>query len=93
MGTTADGGKGSKGRAAKGDRPKGAASSRPKHTKVSYCPPKSKATIVGKSDIYHWGNLIGPFLVHKLLPPPPPPPPPSSKEGSAGGVALGAPSP
>ena len=32
MGTTADGGKGSKGRAANGDRPIGAASCRPTHT-------------------------------------------------------------
>ena len=36
MGTTAYGGKGSKGRAVSGDRPIGAASCRPKHTKVSY---------------------------------------------------------
>ena len=31
-------------------------------------PPKIKVTIVGKNEIYHWENLVGPFLV----PPPPP---------------------
>ena len=38
MGTTAYGGKGSNGRAVSGDRPIGATSCRPKHTKVSYHP-------------------------------------------------------
>ena len=28
-------------------------------------------TIVGKNNIYHWENLVGPFLVHKLLDPTP----------------------
>ena len=38
---------------------------------------QTKVTIVGKTEIYNRENLIGPFLVHKLLglrPPPPPPP-------------------
>ena len=38
MGTTAYGGKGSKGRAVSGDRPSGVASCRPEHTRVSYQP-------------------------------------------------------
>ena len=33
--------------------------------------------VVGKNEIYHWGNLVGPFLVHKLLGPRPPPSPSS----------------
>ena len=36
-------------------------------------PPQTKVTIVGKSEIYRWENLVGPFLVHKLLGPRPPP--------------------
>ena len=28
--------------------------------------PQTKVTIVGKNDIYDWGNLVGPLLVHKL---------------------------
>ena len=39
-------------------------------------PPQTKVTIVGKNEIYNWENLIGPFLVHKLLGPRPPPSPP-----------------
>ena len=39
MGTTACGGKGSKGRAVSGDWPIGAARCRPKHTEVSYQTP------------------------------------------------------
>ena len=42
-------------------------------------PPPTKVTIVGKNEVYHWENLVGPFVIHKLLgprPPPPPPPPP-----------------
>ena len=35
-----------------------------------YPPPK---TIVGKGEIYHWENRVGPFLVHTLLGPRPPP--------------------
>ena len=37
-------------------------------------PLQTKVTIVGKNEIYHWENLVGPFLVHTLLPLPPPPP-------------------
>ena len=29
----------------------------------------------GKNEIYNWENLVGPFLVHKLLDPRTPPPP------------------
>ena len=36
-------------------------------------PPTTKVTIAGKNRIYHWENLVGPVLVHTLLPPPPPP--------------------
>ena len=47
-------------------------------------PPQTKVTIVGKTGIYNWDNLIGPFLVHKRLgprpPPPPSPPPPSTQK-------------
>ena len=35
--------------------------------------PKTKVTIVGKNQIYDWENLIGPFLVCKLLGPRPRP--------------------
>ena len=31
---------------------------------------------MGKNEIYRWVNLVGPFLVHKLLGVPAPPPPP-----------------
>ena len=41
---------------------------------------QTKVTIVGKNEIYNMETLVGPFLVHTLLPPPPPllihPPPP-----------------
>ena len=37
-------------------------------------PPKTKGAIVGRNEIYRWENLVGPFLVHKLLGPRPPPP-------------------
>ena len=30
-------------------------------------PPPNKVTIVGKNEMYRWENLVGPFLVHKLL--------------------------
>ena len=36
--------------------------------------PPTKATIVRKNEIYHWENLVGPFLVHKPLVPRPPSP-------------------
>ena len=36
-------------------------------------PPKTQVTIVGK--IYHWENLVGPFLLHRFLGPPPSTPP------------------
>ena len=49
-------------------------------------PPPTKVSVVGKNGIYHKENLIGPFLVHKILGPRPPsptsntslPPPPST---------------
>ena len=37
-------------------------------------PLQTKATIVGKNEVYNRENLVGPFLVHKLLGPRPPPP-------------------
>ena len=37
----------------------------PLHTKVT-------RTTVGTNEIYHWENLVGPFLVHTIPPPPPP---------------------
>ena len=45
-------------------------------------PPQTKVTVVGKGEIHRCKNLVGPFLVHKLLGPRPPPPP---TEYSAGG--------
>ena len=36
-------------------------------------PPRTKVTIVGKNEIYHWENLIGQFLVHNISGPRPPP--------------------
>ena len=36
--------------------------------------PQIKVTIVGENKTYGWENLIGPFLVHKLLGPRTPPP-------------------
>ena len=41
-------------------------------------PPKTKVTIVGKNEICNRENLVGRFLVHKLLGPRPPLPPPPS---------------
>ena len=38
-------------------------------------PPETKVTIVGNNEIYKRENLVGPFLVHKLLGPRPPTPP------------------
>ena len=32
-------------------------------------PAPTKGTIAGKKEMYHWENLVGPFLVHKLPPP------------------------
>ena len=32
-------------------------------------PPQTKVTIVGKNEIYHWQNLVPPFLVHNFLGP------------------------
>ena len=56
-------------------------------------PPQTKVAIAGKTEIYRWKNLVGPFLVHKLSgprPPHPTPPHPSfnpsvgcSQEGTA----------
>ena len=41
-------------------------------------PSQTKVTIGGKNGIYNWENIVGPFLVGKLLGPrsPAPPPPP-----------------
>ena len=50
IGTTAYGGKGSKGRAIGGDRPIGAASCRPRRTKVAYHPPTHPGGSVGTTD-------------------------------------------
>ena len=33
--------------------------------------PQTKVTIVGKTEIHYWKNLVGPLLVHKILGPPP----------------------
>ena len=52
MGTTAYGGKGSKGRAANGDRPVGAASCRRDHHTMASCqtpPPKTRWPTEGKA--------------------------------------------
>ena len=35
---------------------------------VHHRTPRTKVTIVGKNTIYNRENLVGPFLVHKLLP-------------------------
>ena len=47
-------------------------------------PPKTKVTIVGQNEISSWGNVVGPFLVHKILGPNPLPktPPFSTALGS-----------
>ena len=34
-------------------------------------PPQTKVTIAGRTEVYRWENLVGPFLVHKLLGPRP----------------------
>ena len=53
-------------------------------------PPPTKMTIAGENEIYIRENLIGPFLVHKLLGPKPrpplqpPPPPPLKRRPGAG---------
>ena len=40
---------------------------------------QTKQTIVGKNEISHWKNLVGPFLVYTLFGArPAPSPPPSS---------------
>ena len=39
-------------------------------------PPETKVAIVGENDIYHWENLVEPFLGHKIMGPRPPPPSP-----------------
>ena len=57
-------------------------------------PPQTKVTIVGKNEIYKRENLVGLFLVQKLLGPRPPPP--RSKDalprakGHSWGVTIGA---
>ena len=56
--------------------------------------PPSKGTIVGKNEICRWENLVGPFLVHKLVGPSPPPPvssdtPPPSPSSYIAGVGVG----
>ena len=40
-------------------------------------PPETKVTIVGKNEICKMENLMGPFLVHKILGPRTPPLPPN----------------
>ena len=35
-------------------------------------PPQTKVTIVGRNESHNWENLVGSFLVHKLLDPRPP---------------------
>ena len=53
-------------------------------------PPQTKVTIVGQNEIYRWENLVGPFLVHKLLGPRPPPPTNTPlKHSPAGGSETG----
>ena len=52
--------------------------------------PQTKVTIVGRSDIYKKENLIGPFLVHKLLGPPPPSFSLLPRGGGAAAAAAGA---
>ena len=39
---------------------------------LDHPPFKTEVTIMETDEIYHWENLVGPFLVHKFLPPPPP---------------------
>ena len=41
-------------------------------------PPETKVSIVGKNEVYHWENLVGPFLLYNFLAPRTPPPPLSS---------------
>ena len=48
-------------------------------------PSPDQVTIVGKSGLYHWENLVGPLLVHNSLGPRPPPPSPSNISGGVGG--------
>ena len=36
-------------------------------------PPPTKVTIVGKNEIYRWGNLVGPFFFGTQTVAPPPP--------------------
>ena len=66
------------GRRFKGERPIGAATGQqsqpPRPCANPPPPPKTKRTIVGKTEIYRRENLIQPFLVHKLLGPRPPAP-------------------
>ena len=48
-------------------------------------PPQTKATIVGKNEIYNRENLIGPFLVQQLLGLRPPPSSNTSLGAGGGG--------
>ena len=51
-------------------------------------PLQTKVTIVGKNEIYNQENLVGPFLVHKILGPSPPLPSPHFKHTPALSPAL-----
>ena len=56
--------------------------------------PKNKVTIVVQNEIYHRENLVGPFLVHKLLGPrPSPPTPPLSSSPALSSPAQPPPEP
>ena len=52
-------------------------------------PPETKVTIVGKNKIYNRENLVGPFLVHKILGPSPPLPHLLPRRGHLGIVPSG----
>ena len=71
MGTTAYGGKGSKGRAVSGDWPIGAARCRQKHTQGVMLNPLSTTTTQG----YVQSVVVGQRAPHSQQSPPPPPPP------------------
>ena len=46
-------------------------------------PPQTKVIIVGNNEVYHWENLVGPFLVHQNFGSQTPPPS-SNTEGGRG---------
>ena len=39
---------------------------------LGHPPTTTKVTLVANTEIYRWGNLVGPFLVHSLSVPRPP---------------------